>query len=73
MNSEQALEVANAAFFAFVGRGLSEVETAILVGSLQDQTYEQIAESSGYAISYLKRDVGPKFWKLLGRRSSNPS
>ncbi len=72
MNSEQALEVANAAFFALLSRGLSEVETAILVGSLQNQTYEQIAESSGYAISYLKRDVGPKFWKLLGQALGEP-
>lgn len=72
MNSEQALEIANATIHAFVGRGLSEVETAILLGSLQNQTYEQIAESSGYAISYLKRDVGPKLWKRLGQAWGEP-
>ncbi|EDX76625.1 hypothetical protein MC7420_4881 [Coleofasciculus chthonoplastes PCC 7420] len=72
MNSDQALEVANATIRALVGRGLSEVETAILLGSLQNQTYEQIAESSGYAISYLKRDVGPKLWKRLGQAWGEP-
>ncbi|HAG84374.1 MAG TPA: hypothetical protein DCL61_25270, partial [Cyanobacteria bacterium UBA12227] len=72
MNSEQALEVANAAFFTLLGKGLSEVETAILRGSLQDQTYEQIAESCGYTTSYLKRDVGPKLWKLLGKALGEP-
>jgi len=44
----------------------SAVETAILLGSIQQQPYEHIAEASGYAVSYL-HDVGPKFWKLLGR------
>ncbi|MEQ9548746.1 MAG: hypothetical protein RIM23_03880 [Coleofasciculus sp. G3-WIS-01] len=72
MNSEQAIEVVNATIRAFTGRGLSEVETAILLGSLQNQTYEQIAESSGYAISYLKRDVGPKLWKRLGQAWGEP-
>jgi hypothetical protein len=67
MNTEQALEVANTVVFTLLGRGLSEAETALLLGSMQNQTYEQIAESSGYAISYLKRDVGPKLWKLLGK------
>jgi tetratricopeptide (TPR) repeat protein len=66
MNFEQALSVAQAAVNAQFGRQLREVETAILFGSWQDQTYEEIAQSSGYAVSYLKRDVGPKLWRLLG-------
>jgi WD40 repeat protein len=67
MNFEQALEVANAAVFAKVGRHLNDVETAILRGTWQSQTYEQIADASGYSISYLTRDVGPKLWKLLSQ------
>ena len=43
------------------------MEAAILLGSIQRQPYEHIAEASGYAVSYLKHDVGPKFWKLLGQ------
>ncbi len=67
MNFEQALSVAQAAVNSQVGRQLREVETAILFGSWQGQTYEEIAEGSGYAVSYLKRDVGPKLWRLLGK------
>lgn len=67
MNFEQALEVANAAVFAKFGRHFTDVETAILMGAWQSQTYEQIANASGYSISYLTRDVGPKLWKLLSQ------
>jgi WD40 repeat protein len=67
MNFEQALEIANTIVSAKFGRHLSDVETAILKGSWQGQTYEQIAEVSGYSISYLTRDIGPKLWKLLGQ------
>ena len=65
MDIEQALQVANTALFAQIGRRLTAVEAAILLGSLQSQTYEEIAKTSGYTISYLKQDVGPKLWKLL--------
>ena len=67
MDFEQALETANSAVLAQVGRHLSDVEITILRGAWQNQTYEQIAEMSGYSISYLTRDVGPKLWKLLSR------
>ena len=67
MNFEQAMEVANTAVFAHIGRPLSQVETAILTGAWQSQTYEQIAEVAGYSVSYLTRDVGPKLWKLLSK------
>lgn len=69
---EQALQVANAAVFAHFGRQLNDVETALLYGSWNSQTYEQIAEASGYSISYLTRDVGPKFWKLLSQALGEP-
>ena len=72
MNLSQALSVANQAMFAQFKRGLSEVETAIIKGSWQNQTYEQIAEVSGYSDSYLRRDVGPKLWKLLSHALGEP-
>ena len=65
MDLEHALEVANSVVFAKVGRRLNEVEAAILLGALQEQTYEQIAYVSGYSLSYIKRNVGPKLWSLL--------
>jgi WD40 repeat protein len=65
MDIEPKLLLINATFFARFGRYLSDVETAILIGSLQKQTYEEIAQSSGYSESYVRRDVGPKLWKVL--------
>ncbi len=72
MDLAQALSVANQAMFAQFNRGLSDVETTIIKGSWQNQTYEQIAEVSGYSDSYLRRDVGPKLWKLLSHALGEP-
>ncbi|HEY9668157.1 MAG TPA: NB-ARC domain-containing protein [Coleofasciculaceae cyanobacterium] len=67
MEFEQALKIVDTLVFAKVGRHLSDVEIAILTGTWQNQTYEQIAEASDYSISYLTRDIGPKLWKLLSQ------
>ncbi|MGD2182528.1 NB-ARC domain-containing protein [Lusitaniella coriacea] len=67
MKVERALEVANVAVLKYCGRQLSDVETAIIKGSWHNQTYPQIAKGSGYSVSYLTRDVGPKLWKLLSQ------
>lgn len=66
-DSAQILEAANAALFKLEQRYLSDVETAIIVGAIADQTYEDIAEGSGYSINYLKRDIGPKLWRRLSQ------
>lgn len=65
MDVEKGLEVANTVVLAKTRRRLSPVETAILSGSWQGQTYEEIASSTNYAASYLKRYAGPKLWQLL--------
>jgi hypothetical protein len=65
MNFEPKLSIVNSALFERFGRYLNDVETAILIGSLQKQTYDKIAEDSGYSESYVRRDVGPKLWKML--------
>ncbi len=62
---ERIVAAANAAVFQQTDRYLSDVETTILLGAIADQTYEQIAASSNYSINYLKRDIGPKLWRLL--------
>jgi NB-ARC domain len=72
METEQVLTLANSAVFAHSGKRLSEVEAAILLGTVQRHTYEQIAVSTGYAESYLKYDVGPKLWKRLGQALGEP-
>ena len=66
MNVEEALEVADEAVFVNVGRRLSKVEIAILKGSWENLTYEQIASEASYSLAYVKRHVGPQLWKLLG-------
>ncbi len=65
MNVEEALEVADEAVFVNVGRRLSKVEIAILKGSWENLTYEQIASEASYSVAYVKRHVGPELWKLL--------
>jgi len=65
MNLDEACQIADQAVFAQSGRHLSDVQKFILRGALQGQTYEQIAESSNYAVSYLKKYVGHSLWKQL--------
>ena len=72
MDLSQALTVANQAMLAQFERGLSDLETAIVKGAWQNQTYEKIAEISGYSDSYLRRDVGPKLWKTLSVALGEP-
>ncbi|MBD2526747.1 NB-ARC domain-containing protein [Nostoc sp. FACHB-133] len=67
MDLEQALEIANQAVHAQIGRYLRDVEQLIFAGAWQGQTYEQIAEINGYSVKYLKDDSGRKFWKLLSQ------
>lgn len=72
MTPEHLLSIANEAVYRQTGRHLSDVEVAIFQGAIADQTYEQISEASGYSISYVKRDAGPKFWKRLGVALAEP-
>lgn len=65
MDMQKGLEVTNSIVLAKTRRRLSPVEVAILSGSWQGQTYEEIASSANYAASYLKRYAGPKLWQLL--------
>jgi WD40 repeat protein len=65
MNFEDGLAIADEAIFAKIGRRLSHVEIAILQYSWQRKNYEEIAAEACYSPSYLKRDVGPKLWKML--------
>jgi WD40 repeat protein len=65
MDIDKGIEVANALVLAKTRRRLNSVEAAILTGSWQGKTYEEIASSANYAASYLKRYAGPKLWQLL--------
>jgi hypothetical protein len=65
MEFEQGLEIVDDAVFVKIGRRLTEVEIAILQHSWQGLTYEEIADATSYSVSYLKRGIGPKLWKML--------
>lgn len=67
MDFENALALVNDAMSAAFGRLLSDAELALFKGAWHGQTYEVIAEESGYAASYFTRIVGPKFWKNLSQ------
>jgi WD40 repeat protein/DNA-binding MarR family transcriptional regulator len=67
VEAEQLLAIANAVIQTQCGRHLSDLETTILRGAIASQTYEEIAEQSGYSISHVKRHVGPQLWQLLSQ------
>ncbi|NER37919.1 MAG: hypothetical protein F6J93_28825 [Oscillatoria sp. SIO1A7] len=69
---EQALKLVNEAIAEFREKPLRDTETAILRGSWQGQTYQEIGKKHGYSGQYLQRDAGPKFWKLLSEALGEP-
>jgi WD40 repeat protein len=67
MEFGQALKVVRLAFAQKIGRSLTAAEEALLYGAWNQLTYDRIAARSGYTLNYLQRDIGPKFWKLVGQ------
>ena len=65
MNLEEVTEAVDAAVFTKTGRHLSQVEIILLQGAYQGKTYEQMALTCQYSLTYLKQAAGPKLWKLL--------
>lgn len=65
MEIEQALKLASDLLVNQALRPLTDVETLILRGAWEQQTYEAIAEQTGYSNSYLRKDVGPRLWRDL--------
>ncbi|MDJ0712804.1 MAG: AAA-like domain-containing protein [Prochloraceae cyanobacterium] len=60
---EQAVQIINK---LIQPKRLNDVQDLVLRHSYLGQTYEEIAESSGYSIQHI-RDVGYKLWKLLSK------
>lgn len=65
MTFEEVRQIVDTAVYAQVERHLSDVELTILKGSLDNQTYDEMAKNSPYGANYLKGDAGHNFWKLL--------
>ncbi|MEM8805650.1 MAG: DUF1822 family protein [Cyanobacteria bacterium P01_G01_bin.38] len=65
MDFGEAFELVNGIVISNMGRSLRNPEIAILEGTWNGFTYEQIAHVSEYSTNYLMRDVAPKLWKFL--------
>ncbi len=72
MEFSQAIELINELFTHHFLRCLTDVEVLILRGGWERQTYEEIAATTGYASSYLQKDVGPKLWRNLSTALGEP-
>ncbi len=71
MNSEEAFKVADAVVLAKTGKHLTETQTAVFKGTWQNKTYEDIAKEHNFSPGYLKKDIGPKLWRLLSHEQGN--
>ena len=65
MEFEDARKVLDAVVFNRIGRHLSDPEQTVFTGAWQGKTYEEMAKYSRFSENYLKRDIGPKLWRLL--------
>ncbi|MFZ1026604.1 MAG: NB-ARC domain-containing protein [Limnoraphis robusta] len=64
MNLKEVLKVADEIVFAKTGQHLDDLQQAILQGTLQRDTYKQIAKEFDCSESRV-RDVGSKLWQVL--------
>src|SRR5919202_2085428 len=64
---KEVLGLVDTAVFTSAGKHLSHIEIVVLQGSWQGQRYSQIADRNGYALDYLKNDIGPQLWKRLSK------
>ena len=64
MNLKEVLKMADEMVFAKTGQHLDNLQEAILRGTMQGETYTQIAKEKHCDESYV-RDVGSKLWQIL--------
>lgn len=62
---ETALETVNDIIFRHRGKYLKDIEVDIFSGAWKGQTYDEIAEITGYTHDYICKDRGCKLWKCL--------
>ncbi|WP_105221912.1 NB-ARC domain-containing protein [Gloeocapsopsis dulcis] len=65
LGNKEEFKAADNAVFATQGSYLTDIQKIILKGAWLGYTYEEIADKEGYSDNYLKRDVGPRLWKIL--------
>lgn len=67
MKPEEYFKIADEAILAKEGQHLRDPEKFIIEGSVEGNTYEQIAKKHGYAESTFKQDYGQKLWDRLSK------
>jgi WD40 repeat protein len=65
MQVEDVLQLIDAKVSDKFNRHLKDAEVLLLRGAYYGQSYEEIAEANNYTATYLRQDLGPKFWKTL--------
>jgi hypothetical protein len=65
MQVDDLLKLIDAKVIDRFDRHLKDVEVLLLRGAYQGQSYEEIAEANNYTATYLRQDLGPRFWKTL--------
>ena len=67
MNLEEVLKLADEIIFTKTGQHLDDLQEAVLRGTLQRETYKQIAKEFDCSESRV-RDVGSKLWQILSEQ-----
>ena len=62
---ETALQTVDNIIFRHQKRHLKDIEIEIFGGAWKGQTYDEIAEITGYTKDYICKDIGCKLWKYL--------
>jgi len=74
MDSQEALNLANTAVFAFSGRYLTDLESELFTASWNGHTYEDFLNGSScnsYTIDYMK-EIGAGLWRSLSESLGEP-
>jgi hypothetical protein len=66
VSPEEALEFVQALVFAQNSKYLDNLQTAVLRGAIENQTYEQIAETYCFSSAHAKA-VGANLWHFLSK------
>lgn len=66
MDAKQAVFLVEKLFNENFKTGLSDVQELVLSESFQDNSYQKIADSSGYEHDYIKQ-TGAKLWRILSQ------
>jgi len=72
MDVDTALAITDKAVFEKKKIHLTDVQRLVFKGSWSGESYPQMVEGSGYALTYLKQDIGPKLWRLISEVFGEP-